>query len=167
MIHLNFYCGYKERIMNYGEGICKLCGQVEQGSHHIIFICEILKSCINRFMHILLQLCDIEIGNDELVFGMVPLPSEELDIKCKLRNLVTFTIRHCVFRSRHIEFLNPNSATRAIMNKIKYKLKEILTDKWLHYKYTRSETEFVNIYLIEEILGKIENQQLVLSFTGL
>ena len=28
MLHLNFYCGYKERLFNYGDGICKLCGEI-------------------------------------------------------------------------------------------------------------------------------------------
>ena len=167
IIHLNFYCGYKERIMSYGDGKCKLCGEVEQGSHHIIFECYVLKASIELFMHILTQLSDIELSNDELVFGLVALPSEELDAKCKLRNLVTFVIRHCVFRSRAIEFTNRNSAIRAMKNKIKYKLNEFLTDKWLHFKYKVSENEFKKLYLVEDILGKIENNKLIVSFNDI
>ena len=79
MIHLNFYCGYKERIINYGEGKCKLCGQIEQGSHHIIIECNILKACIDIFMHILMQLSESEISNNELAFGIVALPNENMD----------------------------------------------------------------------------------------
>lgn len=164
MIHLNFYCGYKEKIMNYGEGKCRLCGEIEQGSHHIITECNIMKACINMFMPILEQLSDEEMSNDEMTFGMVALPNEILDTKCKLRNLVTFVIRQCVFKTRHVEFSNSNSAISAIKNKIKFKLKEILYDKWIHYKYKRSEYEFRNIYLTGDILGKIENQDLILSF---
>ena len=42
MLHLNFYCGYKERLLNYGEGNCKLCGEMEEGSHHIVITCRVL-----------------------------------------------------------------------------------------------------------------------------
>ena len=167
LIHLNFYCGYKERVMNYGDGKCKLCGQIEQGSHHIVIECNILKACTDIYLHILMQLSDLEMSNDELAFGIVETTNENFDNKCKLRNLVTFVIRQSVFKSRHLEFPNRHSAISAINNKIKFKLKEILTDKWIHYKYKRSQYEFKNIYLIGEILGKIENNKLVLSFLDL
>ena len=114
-----------------------------------------------------MQLSDLKISNDELAFGIVEMPNENFDTKCKLRNLVTFVIRQSVFKSRHLEFPNRHSAISAIKNKIKFKLKEILTDKWIHYKYKRSQYEFRDIYLIGGILGKIEHHNLVLSFLDL
>ncbi|MDP6877151.1 MAG: hypothetical protein QGI18_00985, partial [Candidatus Marinimicrobia bacterium] len=90
MIHLNFYCGYKERVMNYGEGICKLCGLVEQESHHIILNCHVMKECFRIFTNIIMQLSDTELSNDEMAFGLVP--DNFLDTKTRLRNLLTFVI---------------------------------------------------------------------------
>ena len=49
MLHLNFYCGYKDKLFNYGDGKCKLCGELEEGSHYIIIECEVMKDCINNY----------------------------------------------------------------------------------------------------------------------
>ena len=104
-------------------------------------------------------------SNDEMAFGIVS--DSILDTKSRLRNLVTFVIRQCVFNSRHLDFSTSNGAYIALKNKIKYKLKCILCDKHAFYKYMRSEDEFKNIYIIDDILGKIENHNLILSFSDL
>ena len=52
-------------------------------------------------------------------------------------------------------------------NKIKYKLNEFLMDKWFHFKYKVSENEFKKLYLVENILEKIENNKLIVSFNDI
>ena len=112
-----------------------------------------------------MQLSDTEHSNDEMAFGLIP--DSFLDTKTRLRNLLTFVIRQCVFNSRHLVFSSQSGAITALKNKIKFKLKCILEDKHAHYKYLRSETEFKNLFLVDEILGKIENNKLILTFSDL
>ena len=95
---------YKERLFNYGDGICKLCGEIEEGSHHIITECEVMTACINDYQNILSVLNEEIITKDEMAFGLVGAPIGEMSPKINLRNFMTFIIRHVVFRNRYIDF---------------------------------------------------------------
>ena len=101
---------------------------------------------------------------DEMAFGLVDQANIDIDNKSKLRNLITFVIRHVVFKNRHIEFRDQDAALATLNNKIKFKLKELLYDKWVYFKYKLSEQSFSEKYLIENILGTIENGELILPF---
>ena len=164
MIHLNFYCGYKEKLLNYGEGKCKLCGQEEEGPQHIVVSCRVLEDCINNFSPLLRECNEIRVGKDELAFGLAGANiTHNLGVKDKLRNLLTFTIRTVVFRNRHIDFGNEINAKTALINKINFKIKQIINEKYIVYKHKFSVQAFKEKYLVDNIIGSIENGILCFS----
>ena len=157
MLHLNFYCGYKERMLNYGTGICKLCGELEEGPQHIVITCKVLWGCVNSFINMLRQFKNINVSNDELAFGLAGADVHELNKKDRIRNLVTFIIRKTVFRNRHKEYGNVQNSVNVLKSKICYKINQTLKDMYIIYKYKFSVNEFVGNFLIDSILGNIEN----------
>jgi hypothetical protein len=124
MLHLNFYCGYKEKIFNYGDGKCKLCGVIEEGSHHIILECAVMKACLNDHQNILSRFHNDVLGKDEMAFGLVGNPIGRISGKMKLRNFLTFIIRHVVFKHRYIDFGGRLNAHTILKTKILEKIKK-------------------------------------------
>ena len=164
MLHLNFYCGYKERIFNYGDGKCKLCGEIEEGSHHIILECSVMKACLNDHQNILSRLHNEMVAKDEMAFGLIGNPIGRISDKMKLRNFLTFIIRHVVFKNRYIDFGGILIAHTTLKTKIIAKIKKELLDKWIAYRNKAAVEGFKDKYLIENILGHIDNDKLVFTF---
>ena len=163
MLHLNFYCGYKEKLFNYGDGKCKLCGEIEEGSNHIVTECEVLKACINDYQIILSALHEEIITRDELAFGLVGNPVGVLSPKMKLRNFLTFIIRHVIFKKRYKDFGGKEIAKIALREIIKAKIKNELIDKWVLHRSKGTQEDFVSKYLIENMLGYVENGNLIIN----
>ena len=157
ILHLNYYCGYKEKLLNYGDGICKLCGEIEEGVQHIAINCKVLERCLNYFLALLRRLNGTDICKDEIAFGLAGANIDNLTPKDNLRNFLTFTIRTVVFKNRHIDFGGVGNATVALVNKSKYKIKQILHDYWLFYKNKGTIDQFHDKYLIENVIGSVEN----------
>ena len=163
MLHLNFYCGYKEKLFNYGDGKCKLCGDMEEGSHHIILECAVMKACLNDHVITLLRLHNEVLSRDEMAFGLVGDPIGRVDGKMRLRNFITFIIRHVVFKNRYVDFGGRRIAHATLKVKIIGRIKKELLNKWVIYKNNGTVESFKNIYLIENILGQVENNELVIA----
>ena len=73
-----------------------------------------------------------------------------------LRNYITFAIRHTIIVSRAIEFDDPIKAGDVIITKVKKLLKEDLERNYLMAIYNNRVENFKAIFLIDNILGRIE-----------
>ena len=73
-----------------------------------------------------------------------------------LRNYITFAIRHTIIISRAIEFDDPITAGNVVTEKIKKLLKEDLERNYLMAIYNNRVENFKAIFLIDNILGRIE-----------
>ena len=163
ILHLNFYCGYKEKLLGYGDGKCKLCGEFEEGSHHIAINCVVLERSLNNFIIPLRNLNENNLGKDEMAFGLAGVMVEPLNQKDKLRNLVTFTIRTVIFKNRYKDFGGRENAIVALGSMIKYKMRQIFQDYWIYYRHKGELQAFKDKYLIDELFGTVQNGVLCLS----
>ena len=163
ILHLNFYCGYKEKLFGYGDGKCKLCGEFEEGSYHIAINCVVLERLLYNFITPLRNLNGTNISKDEMAFGMAGVLLEPLGQNEKLRNLVTFTIRTIVFKNRYKDFGGLENAIIVLNSKIKCKMRQIFHDYWIYYKHKGEIQAFQNKYLIYGIFGSIDNGALCLT----
>ena len=75
-------------MFDYGDGKCKLCVEMEEGFHHIITECEVLKACIIDYQPTLALLHEEIVCKDEMAFGLVGDPIGEISPKAKLRNFL-------------------------------------------------------------------------------
>ena len=73
-----------------------------------------------------------------------------------LRNYITFAIRHTIIISRATEFDDPITAGNVVTEKIKKLLKEDLERNYLTAIYNNRVENFKAIFLIDNILGRIE-----------
>ena len=73
-----------------------------------------------------------------------------------LRNHITFVIRHTKMVSRAIEFDDPITASNVLTEKVKKLLKEDLEREYLMAMYTNRVENFKSVFLIDKILGRIE-----------
>ena len=145
--------------MNRGEGICKLCCNIEQNRTHIFMNCQVIHIVYQHFSYIITPLGPSAIEDIEKAFGIY----EDLDTKASLRNYITYTIRHIVFRSRNLEIL-PNAVVATILiNKIKLYMKLDLLEKFYFYRHKHKLEAFKEMFLMDNILGRIENNELILS----
>ena len=122
-----------------------------------------MTACINDYQNILSVLNEEIITKDEMAFGLVGAPIGEMSSKINLRNFITFIIRHVVFRNRHIDFGGKDRAKLVLKDKVKDKIKKELINKWIEYRARNALDEYANKYLIENILGRIENEILTIT----
>ena len=137
--------------------IVKLCGELEEGAQHIVIDCSILVGCLDAFINILRRLRSDIISKDEIAFGLAGSDVQELDSKDKLRNFITFIIRAVVLKNRHINYGSVHNVIHALKSKIHYKIVEVLKSTHIIYKYKFSVNYFVDRFLIDSILGQMEN----------
>ena len=163
MLHLNFYSGYMEKVLNYGEGKCKLCGQVEEGPQHIVINCKILVAVLNEYSHLINRLKDITLSKDEIAFGIAGLVQINLDTRGRVRNLIMFTIRHIIFQNRYKEFGNYGRTLACLKIKVTRKIREVFKDAWSLYSYRGLIDQFKDTFLSDNILGTIDNGELALT----
>ena len=91
-------------------------------------------------------------------------PEEEIvGMKCAiiksrehLRNYISFAIRHIMIISRAIEFNHPITAGNVFTEKVKKLLKEDLERNYLMAIYNNMAENFKSVFLIDNILGRIE-----------
>ena len=155
--------GIRKNCLSYENGIYKLCVEIEEASYHIITECEVMKACINDFQTTLLTLHGEQITKDEMAFGLVGNPIGEMSRKANLRNYITFIIRHVVFKNRYIDFWGIERAKLLLKNKVRDRVKKELLNKWIEHRERNAKEEYANKYLIENILGRLENDNLILS----
>ena len=98
-----------------------------------------------------------------MAFRLVGFPIGDLSLKINLRNFITFITRHVVFKNRYIDFGGKEIAKTALKIKIRNKIRKELTDKWISYRARNLKEDFESKYLIENILGQIENDNLTFN----
>ena len=103
-----------------------------------------------KFDVILKKIIRKDITPEEKIFGMkcTIIKSRE-----HLRNYITFAIRHTIIISRANEFDDPITAG---IRKVKKLLKEDLERNYLMAIYNNRVENFKAIFLIDNILGRIE-----------
>jgi len=157
MIHRNYICAYILTQMYRGDGICKLCKNIERTRTHVFMNCEVIESLYQQFGYILSQLGPTTVSENEKAFGLY---NEQDDSKSRLRNYVTYTIRHIVFRNRNIDFALDAHVVTIMANKIKAYIRRDLKERYYLYKYKNKLNIFKDIYLLENIIGNINNGEL-------
>ena len=156
MIHRNYICGYILKQMNRSDGLCKLCNNLEQNRTHVFMSCEVIDRLYQHFSYILSQLGPTNLSDKERAFGIY----EQDDIKSKLRNYITYAIRHIVFRSRNMECPTNGAIFNILANKIKAYIKQDVKERYYFYKYKNKLEYFKETYLLDGVIGKIENNEL-------
>ena len=144
--------------MNRSDGICKLCHLIEEDRCHIFTTCNIINSLYNHFSAILLQLYPSQITNEEKIFGIYI----EKSPKIELRNYITFFIRHIVYRNRNADFISSNIISNLRIKIIKA-IESDIVSKFNIAKMKREVDKFKNIFLMDEILAKIQENTLILN----
>ena len=76
-----------------------------------------------------------------------------------LRNYITFAIRHTIIISRAIEFDDPIRAGNVLITKVKKLLQEDLERNYLMAIYNNRVENFKSVFLIDNILGRIEESE--------
>ena len=145
--------------MNGSDGICKLCNNMEETRTHVFMNCEVIKSLYQHFAYILSQLGPITVSKMEMAFGMA---NEQNESKPRLRNYVTYIIRHIVFRNRNMDFAIDAHVVTILANKIKSYIKRDLKEQYYLYKHKKSLNLFKETYLLENIIGNINNGELAI-----
>ena len=108
---------------------------------------------IGKFDVILKKIIRKDITPEEKIFGM---KCSIIKSREHLRNYITFAIRHTIIVSRAIEFDDPIKAGDVIITKVKKLLKEDLERNYLMAIYNNRVENFKAIFLIDNILGRIE-----------
>ena len=156
LLHRNYMCAYFAKLVFNKSGNCKLCGKLELKRVHIITDCETVKKIIENFDYILALLHTIPLTPKEIIFGI----SAKNKIDKKLHNYIMFAIRHVIYRSRNKTFDCQNTAVIAISNRIKVFIRSDLKNKFFTALYKNEIQNFKDTYLYNNILGKIENNEL-------
>ena len=76
---------------------------------------------------------------------------------------MTYTIRHIVYRNRNINLNNNANVNLILINKVEKHIKLDLMERYNLFKLKGELQTFKNIYLIDNILGELENNNLTLG----
>ena len=156
MLHLNFYCSYKAHKYYKEENRCKLCGEAEVDSFHIILSCPVHKEIFSKFNATFKEINGKDLSEREIIFGC-----QEPGDKINLRNFLTFIIKNSIFRMRNSHFINKRSAVIAVLNRIHKDIKSELNKKLLLYTSRNKTTRFKDLFLHKNILGHVVNNEMV------
>jgi len=115
MIHRNYISGYILRQINRSNGLCKLCNNIEQTRTHIFMDCNVIDQLYQQFSYMISQLGPVTVSQEERAFGLYTEGEPKID----LRNYLTYSLRHIVYRSRNIDFTTNSHIPTILANKIK------------------------------------------------
>ena len=112
-----------------------------------------------QFLTFLKLLDNSPLELEEIVFGI----TGECKGLCRIRNYLTFTIKHILFRNRNNNFGGPHLAVPALVKKIRNYIISDLTLKYHVYKSRNRVDVFEKTYCINSILAVIENGSLLVN----
>jgi len=158
MIHRNFICAYFLKLIYNTDGKCKLCGKLELKRTHVFMKCEIIQYTYKYFEPVLKQLLDKTIDEKEKAFGIF----SEKNGKIVLRNYITFVIRHVIFLLRNTDFTSVSTCRSLVIQKVSKFIKNDLDFRFKMAKVTNNINSFEKIFLIDNILGRIVNDNLLI-----
>ena len=128
MLHLNYYCGYKA-FKYYNEvNQCKLCGETEADSFHIILSCPAHKEVFQKFNATFREIDGKDMTERESIFGV-----QDSGDKSKLRNFLTFIIKNSIFRMRNVNFASKRLPVTGVLSRIHEDIRNELKSKFLLY----------------------------------
>ena len=156
MLHLNYYCSYKAHKYYNEENRCKLCGEAEADSFHIILSCPVHNDIFRRFNDTFKEINGKDLSEREVIFGC-----QEPGDRINLRNFLTFIIKNSIFRMRNTNFVNKQIAEIAVLNRIHKDLKSELNKKLLLYTSRNKIARFKDLFLYNNILGHVVNNEFV------
>ena len=96
----------------------------------------------------------------------LPLPAKE-QTNLILRNYITSAIKHVVFKSRNKDFGNSVNTVRALSTAVKIFIKNDLTYKWCLAKFNLNTQGFIDLYLYQNIIGKIDTDGVLVLYNDI
>ena len=141
MTHLNYWSGYK------ANEACKLCGEREHDTSHIINSCPVLLGILNRF-----NLQAQFNSKKKISFGTNDSPWD---------NFLLFHIKSIVFRARFQTNLSYELAMHRLSQNCKGAIKKDLQNRFFFAKSMGKIGEFLNIFFPDNIN---DNDRLKLIF---
>ena len=159
MINISFICPTKLHKMFQISKICVLCNVEEENEFHIFMRCETIIRVYNHFNNILQLILDKPIDDEEMAFGIY----EESTPRSRLRNYITFTIRHITFKMRPIKINNPLVASEIVIKRVRNFIKKDLGEKMLKAIQINNVENFQKTYLIDNVIGNIENNIVLIA----
>ena len=161
IIHRNFVSSsYIFRFIDSSvDPICKLCHILEDHRTHIIISCDVMCRVFKHFLTLLKLLDNSPLELEEIIFGITG--------DCKglrrIRNYLTFNIKHILFRNRNNDFGGAQSAVPALVNKIRSYIISDLTLKYHVYKYRNRVDVFEKTFCLNNIIASVENGCLLVN----
>ena len=156
MLHRNFMCAYFAKLAYNEDGVCKLCNNVQLARTHIFTSCQLLSELYELYFPIINHICSRPITDKEKIMGL-KVPKGDT-CKVILRNYITSSIKHIVFRSRNINFGNFQNTKMSLASKISIYIKKDLAYKWVLSVHQFKVDSFSDLYLQRGILGHVDPQ---------
>ena len=156
MIHRNFVSSsyITKYIDQSASTLCKLCHKVEEHRTHVFTSCEVMMKVFQKFLPLLKSIHNSPLELNEIVFGITEAKLNNLQ---RIRNYVTFAIKHILFRSRNTDFGGVHQAVLAIFKKIQRFVVEDLSIKYHIFKHKNKVDIFVNTFCINSVLVEIQD----------
>ena len=158
MLHLNYYCAYKAFKYYKEVNRCKLCGEAEADSFHIILSCPVHKEVFQKFQGIYRAIDGKDMTVRESIFGL-----QDSGDKTLLRNFLTFIIKNSIFRMRNVYFASKRHATTGVLSRIHKDIRNELNNKLLLYLSRNRLPRFRALFLHNNVLGQVVNNALVFT----
>merc|ERR1711965_399937 len=107
-----------------------------------------------KFLPLLKSIHNSPLELNEIVFGITEAKLNNLQ---RIRNYVTFAIKHILFRSRNTDFGGIHQAVLAIFKKIQRFVVEDLSIKYHIFKHKNKVDNFVNTFCINSVSVEIQD----------
>ena len=162
-VHLNFYTTYSYNKWHNSLEPCPLCNVIPDTIHHIISGCNFTRRLWHKMENTLRRIYPKNISTFEMAFGLQPDTKKELP-QTILRNWITFSLRHYIMKEERKAYYRKNIGTEYIAKFLKdfeYILQQELQIKYHHFKNRGLLTKFENIALAGNVLGEIDDDQLI------
>ena len=157
-IRLSFYCNYiHQKTDSNVAAMCNLCGGEMKTHYHEILSCKTVHDIVDHFRPIIPAIDSKAISRRELIFGLT-LGDKSMN----LQNMIIFTIRSCVHRSRNAQFTSINSARSKLINMVKVQLSRVMWESYNLALEKNDSGNYEQAFLIGNLISKMEEGKLIL-----
>ena len=163
MTNLGFISSNRLNRIYGTSNTCRQCNEAEESPAHCFLYCNVSTLVYEHFQNSLIQLIGRNISFAEKAFGIL-IEDFSSNRPSRLANYLISSIKSIVFRRRaRITTLDELSKANILIQEIRKYISHDLQLKFNLAKIKNRIPHFQNNFLIQEVLGKIEDNELVFS----
>ena len=163
MTNLGFISSNRLNRIFGSANICRQCNEEEEGFAHCFLYCNVSNLVYTHFQNLITHIINRVITLEEKAFGIL-IEDFKNDRISRLVNYILGFIKYIIFiRRARTNTLNETTRANLLIREIKKTIALDLQSKFCLAKHKKTLQNFKENFLYQEVLAKIQNNELIIS----